>query len=113
MAKFTRTAYAGGSLRDIAREIAHQAQIAEGDSLVAAYDELGTRRTSFLKKRVRITILVEAEPLLKAPKHGKGPKRPRPIQGLLPLSEISRVIPIDTTHPAYLKHFGADGGSTP
>lgn len=109
MAKFTRTAYASGRLAALAREIAHQSGITGENGAQFAYDDLHLRAGKG-RKRVRITILIEPEPA--PPKRERGPKRPRPVQALLPLPEVSTFIPIDTSHPAYRKHFGTDGGAT-
>lgn len=86
MAKYTRTLYAEGNLRDIAHEIAGQAAIAKSayglpGELGMAYDCLHERRGKG-RKRVRITILVEPEA---APVKARAPRRPRPVQASLPL----------------------------
>lgn len=86
MAKFTRTAYASGSLGEIAHEIADLAGVraAPGDEPFVALDTLHTR-SAHGRKRVRITILVEPEKA--PPKRAKAPRRPRQVQGCLPLEQ--------------------------
>jgi hypothetical protein len=85
MAKFTRTAYASGSLRMLATDIAAQAFLNAND-LEAYYSALHPRRAAG-RKRVRITILVEPE--APPPKRAKSPRRPVPVQQVLDLSNVT------------------------
>lgn len=116
MAKFTRTAYASGSLRELAQRIAAQAQLTDEAALVAGYENMGSRKTRFLGKRVRITILVETE--APAPKKPRDPKRPRPVQQALPLdppasTELARALGGLMNDTKYrMPLYGAGGGAT-
>jgi hypothetical protein len=98
MAKFTRTAYASGSLRDIAREVANQARLNTGftgpNDLSEVYGQELSNRKAKGRKRVRITILVEPEKA--PPKAPRGPRRPRPVQLALDVAPPAGTsVPVD------------------
>lgn len=117
MAKFTRTAYAGGSLHDVVREVANQARLNTGFlgpwDLSEVYGEELSSRKAKGRKRVRITIIVTPEKA--APKRKPGPARKRPVQLTIDLPTEEQVVTTLKNKGAVLHHMLQQhaGGSTP
>lgn len=113
MAKFTRTAYAAGSLRDIAREVANQARLHTGftgpHDLSEVYGEELHSRSARGRKRVRITILVE--PANDPSPRERKPAKPRPVQLALDVAPPAGE-EVQVRGVFRMPLHGADGGAT-